>query len=92
MKNGVSIEDFNGSVKIDFANKYIGGGALKHGMVQEEIMFLCHPELYITMLICPKIEKHEAIGLIGFRKFFKSIGYSHTTKFAGPEKSDYAFD
>jgi len=38
-----SIEDFIGEVKVDFANKFIGGGALHSGCVQEEIMFTNHP-------------------------------------------------
>lgn len=46
------IEDFYGEIKVDFANKYIGGGSLTFGSVQEEIMFIVHPELYVTMLLC----------------------------------------
>ena len=38
-----SIEDFFGSSKVDFANKFIGGGSLHTGCVQEEIMFVNHP-------------------------------------------------
>lgn len=38
-----SIEDFYGDVKVDFANSYIGGGALSSGCVQEEIMFATRP-------------------------------------------------
>lgn len=43
LSNGASIEDFNGKIKVDFANEYLGGGALTYGCVQEEIMFICHP-------------------------------------------------
>jgi len=39
------IEDASGSMQVDFANKYIGGGALGHGSVQEEIRFAICPEL-----------------------------------------------
>lgn len=35
LANGTNIEEFNGLVKIDFANAYLGGGALDHGCVQE---------------------------------------------------------
>ncbi len=38
-----SIEDYCGHLKADFANKYLGGGALTYGCVQEEIMFVNHP-------------------------------------------------
>ena len=47
-----SIEDFPGTAKVDFANQWIGGGALGKGAVQEELMFVCHPELYVTILLC----------------------------------------
>jgi hypothetical protein len=41
--NHASIEEFTGLAKVDFANKFIGGGALHDGCVQEEIMFTNHP-------------------------------------------------
>jgi hypothetical protein len=37
------IENYFGEIKIDFANRFIGGGALSFGLVQEEIMFCNHP-------------------------------------------------
>lgn len=84
-----SIEDYSevNTVKIDFANKFIGGGALGHGCVQEEIMFLNHPELYITMLFCEVMDPNEAIGMRGFRKYFKNEGYADTTKYAGHDET-----
>ena len=45
----------------DFANKYIGGGALHGGCVQEEILFLIFPELYVSMLFCEVMSPIEAI-------------------------------
>lgn len=42
-KNDASIEDYYGQLKADFANKFLGGGALLSGCVQEEIMFTNHP-------------------------------------------------
>jgi poly(ADP-ribose) glycohydrolase len=47
-----SIEDFIGEVKVDFANKFIGGGALHSGCVQEEIMFTNHPEILTSTIFC----------------------------------------
>lgn len=41
--NNVSIEEFYGDLKADFANKFLGGGALMSGCVQEELMFTNHP-------------------------------------------------
>ena len=34
-------------LQVDFANKFIGGGVLGHGAVQEEIRFLICPELLV---------------------------------------------
>ena len=40
---------------IDFANENIGGGVLGNGAVQEEILFVCYPELISTMCICERL-------------------------------------
>lgn len=53
-----SIEQFPHTLKVDFANKFIGGGALDYGNAQEEIMFLCHPEMFISMLLCEKVKEN----------------------------------
>lgn len=45
-----SIEDAPHLIRVDFANKYIGGGVLSHGAVQEEILFVLYPELIISRL------------------------------------------
>lgn len=79
-----SIEDFFGQVKVDFANSFIGGGALSSGCVQEEIMFATHPELYATQLLCESMEPNEAIHLIGFKRYARNKGYSYKTSYLGP--------
>ena len=84
-----SIEDYYGDLKVDFANSYIGGGALSSGCVQEEIMFANHPEMFITQLMCQSMMPNEAIGLIGFQKYHKNEGYSHNTTYSGPETHQY---
>jgi hypothetical protein len=42
-----------GVVRVDFANKVIGGGVLSNGAVQEEILFVLHPELIISRYSAP---------------------------------------
>lgn len=84
--DSASIEDFTGSLKVDFANKFIGGGALGNGCVQEEIMFANHPELYVSILLCEEMQDNEALFFSGFKKYFKNTGYGYKTKFAGEEK------
>jgi poly(ADP-ribose) glycohydrolase len=61
VKHGITIEDTPDSTIVDFANKFIGGGSLDRGSVQEEILFLIYPELSMTVLFCEKMEANEAI-------------------------------
>jgi len=70
-----SIESFPESVKVDFANKFIGGGSLDHGNVQEEIMFLCHPEMFVSMILCERMLDNEVIAFKGFQKYYSIKGY-----------------
>ena len=51
--------------QVDFANKYIGGGVLGQGCLQEEIRFLISPELIITRLFTEVLESNEVIEITG---------------------------
>ncbi|CAF4421255.1 unnamed protein product, partial [Rotaria magnacalcarata] len=46
------IEDIDCVLQVDFANRYIGGGVLGAGCVQEEIRFCICPEMLVSLLIC----------------------------------------
>lgn len=82
------IEEFtDGVVRMDFANKFIGGGALDYGNAQEEIMFLCHPEMFVSMLLCEKVKDNEVIGFQGFQKYFRMSGYRDDLKYEAEETS-----
>ena len=52
---------FHNTIKVDFANKKIGGGVLAGGRVQEEIHFCICPELIISRLIMDHMDPNEAI-------------------------------
>ena len=67
-------------VQIDFANKYIGGGVLGNGLVQEEIRFLQFPEMIITRLLCERMEDDEAVLVIGAERYNATEGYATTFK------------
>jgi len=47
-----TIEDAEGCMQADFANEWIGGGVLRAGCVQEEILFMEKPECLIALLVC----------------------------------------
>eukprot|EP00047_Mylnosiga_fluctuans_P014372 m.37896 g.37896 ORF g.37896 m.37896 type:complete len:632 (-) comp5473_c1_seq2:1337-3232(-) len=78
------IEDSGpGYVHADFANKYLGGGALGHGCVQEEILFMIAPELIVGCLFCEKMSENEAILMTGAERFSSYTGYGYNFDWAG---------
>ncbi|CDW85411.1 poly(adp-ribose) glycohydrolase-like [Stylonychia lemnae] len=88
------IEDFQGrrSMLGDFANKYIGGGALSLGSVQEEILFLIYPELNVSALFCQVMAGNEAIIMKGAMRFSKYYGYGYNLLYAGDFNQEFNKD
>lgn len=64
--------------QVDFANKYIGGGVLNTGCVQEEILFATSPELIAARLFCDRLYDTDAVVVTGCEKYSRHIGYSDT--------------
>jgi poly(ADP-ribose) glycohydrolase len=83
-------EDGAGMVQVDFANKYIGGGVLGNGLVQEEIRFLQCPEMIVARLLCEKLGDDEAVLVIGAEEYNKTGGYSRTFKWSGDYRDQTA--
>ncbi|KPI96872.1 Poly(ADP-ribose) glycohydrolase [Papilio xuthus] len=79
-----TIEDADGLIQVDFANKYLGGGVLGHGCVQEEIRFVICPELMASMLFTELLRPNEAVMIIGGERYSRYAGYGHTFEWAGP--------
>ncbi|CAF0977998.1 unnamed protein product [Adineta ricciae] len=80
-----TIEDMDGLLQVDFANKYIGGGVMNEGCVQEEIRFVICPEMLVSLLLCEVIQANECVFLIGCERFSSYRGYSTSFEF----KEDY---
>lgn len=78
------IEESKGNLQADFANKYLGGGALHRGSVQEEIRFSVCPECCVGMLFCEAMADGEAIFIVGTRQFSHYTGYGSTFEFDRP--------
>ncbi len=78
---GGRIEDAKGMLQVDFANKYIGGGVLADGAVQEEIRFLISPELLVSRLFTQKLDDNEAMIITGSIQFSDYVGYREDFKF-----------
>jgi len=70
----------------DFANMFIGGGALSGGCVQEEIRFSICPELCLSMLICPCMLADEAIQITGAQQFSAYTGYGFKLGYGGDHR------
>ncbi|XP_031494777.1 poly(ADP-ribose) glycohydrolase 1-like isoform X4 [Nymphaea colorata] len=71
------------ALEVDFANKFIGGGALTRGCVQEEIRFMINPELIVGMLFLPSMADNEAVEIVGAERFSSYTGYASSFLFSG---------
>ncbi|XP_034239743.1 poly(ADP-ribose) glycohydrolase-like [Thrips palmi] len=74
-----------GMLQVDFANKFIGGGVLGWGCVQEEIRFVICPELIVSRLFTECLDATEALLMIGCERFNQYSGYGHSFEWV----SDY---
>ncbi|KAL1221180.1 Poly(ADP-ribose) glycohydrolase 1 [Cardamine amara subsp. amara] len=87
------IEDQPGNaLEVDFANKYLGGGSLSRGCVQEEIRFMINPELIAGMLFLPRMDDNEAIEIVGVERYSCYTGYASSFRFAGDYIDKKAMD
>ncbi|CAB3223993.1 unnamed protein product [Arctia plantaginis] len=78
-----TIEDADGLIQVDFANKFLGGGVLGHGCVQEEIRFVICPELLLSMLFTEELKANEALIIIGAERYSEYSGYGGSFKWRG---------
>lgn len=76
-------DDSAGMLQLDFANKYIGGGVLNHGCLQEEIRFVICPELLVSRLFIQVLNDNEAVLIKGAQQFTKYEGYASSFRMTG---------
>lgn len=81
--SGTIDNDGAGLLQVDFANRYVGGGVLTMGCVQEEIRFVICPELMVTMLVTEALDDTEALVVSGIERYSKYEGYSNSFKWTG---------
>lgn len=72
IKGYINYED---EIKVDFANKNIGGGVLKYGCCQEEILFLNNTEMIGIMSFIDELESMDALMIDGIIQYSKSKHY-----------------
>ena len=76
-----SLFDSTASFCVDFANQFIGGGALSGGCVQEEILFAVEPEAIVSMFLMEVMEDNDAIRIDNLIKYSNYSGYGSTFKY-----------
>lgn len=86
------IEDGIGLLQVDFANRYLGGGVLGGGCVQEEILFMICPELLCSRLFTERLEDNECVTIMGFERFSDYKGYRFSLEYTGDFKDDTPSD
>lgn len=72
----IAAEVYRSELLIDFANRYIGGGVLNEGAVQEEIMFLKFVEPLVSLVFTEELRENEALLITGCQLFNETAGYS----------------
>lgn len=80
------------ALEVDFANKYLGGGALSRGCVQEEIRFMINPELIVGMLFLASMADNESIEIVGAERFSNYSGYASSFRFTGDHEDKRGVD
>lgn len=71
------------SIEVDFANRMIGGGAIRSGALQEEIRFMVSPECIPLILFTEGLHDNEVLYIIGTENINKYLGYNKTFEFDG---------
>ncbi|KAG8369345.1 hypothetical protein BUALT_Bualt14G0001700 [Buddleja alternifolia] len=80
------------ALEVDFANKNIGGGALKKGCVQEEIRFMINPELIVSSVFLPTMADNEAIEIVVTERYSNYTGYASSFRFSGDNVDKKSID
>lgn len=81
--DGTIESDGDGLLQVDFANRFLGGGVLGWGCVQEEIRFVICPELLCTRLFVERMAPNEAVLMMGCERYSSYAGYADTFEFVG---------
>ncbi|KAF0978113.1 hypothetical protein FDP41_002628 [Naegleria fowleri] len=68
---------------VDFANRFIHIGSIIPSLTQEEVLFSCCPESFLTLLICESLSDSEIIIMKNIIRYSEYTGYLNTFKFTG---------
>ncbi|CAF1440427.1 unnamed protein product [Rotaria sordida] len=68
---------------VDFANKHIHIHRIIPSATQEEILFSCCPEAFLSILVCDTLQDDEIVILRGCKRFIDYVGYADTFCYKG---------
>ncbi|KAJ3135021.1 hypothetical protein HK101_004288 [Irineochytrium annulatum] len=68
---------------VDFANKRIHIHSIIPSATQEEVLFSCAPELFLSICLCETIAPTEIVYIRNARRFVDYTGYLDTFRYAG---------
>ena len=83
-----SMFDSEAAFYVDFANQYIGGGALSGGCVQEELLFAVNPEAIVSIFLMQKMNDNDAIRIDNLIQYSNYSGYARSFKFENDATKD----
>lgn len=72
---------------VNFANSQFCGLVFAGGRLQEEILFMIKPELFVGVLFSTTMKSNESIIVSGARQFSKYTGYAASFRFNGKFES-----
>ncbi|XP_052900733.1 poly(ADP-ribose) glycohydrolase-like isoform X1 [Anopheles moucheti] len=77
-----TIEDQGtGLLQMVFANRFLGGGVIGHGCVQEEIRCVINPELLVGRLLFESLRETEAYFVLGSEQYCRYANYASSFTF-----------
>lgn len=91
-ESGFIEREGQGMLQVDFANKFIGGGVLGGGCVQEEIRFMMCPELIVSRLFTEALGSREVLVITGAEQFNATCGYADKFTWKDDFKDDIPRD
>ncbi|XP_053678093.1 poly(ADP-ribose) glycohydrolase [Anopheles nili] len=88
-----TIEDQGvGLLQMVFANRFIGGGVLGSGCVQEEIRFVINPELLVGRLLFESLRDNEAYLVLGAEQYCTYANYASSFTFHADHQDEMPRD
>ncbi|CAF0880103.1 unnamed protein product [Rotaria sordida] len=66
---------------VDFANKHIHIHRIIPSATQEEVIFSCCPEAFLSILVCETLQHDEIVILRGCKRFIEYTGYADTFRY-----------